>query len=735
MSYNSSANEQISNLIMPVSYFVNHVKQLKNTQENLRKYRQTSIVGTSGIGKTQLARTYAYDNKNNYNIIWFFDCNLDLNEEFVKLAKNLNNINKTNISEDIILSKKGVMDYLSHKDKWLLVFDNLKINENKKIQNLVDWENNGNIIFCSQDGKELQNTIEMSLLNYSDSISLAHNLVQNKDNVEFVVKTFKGYPILIVQVAQLLNQVKGLNKKEYQKKIYQSADKIKLNIELAIKELTPTAAKLLNKIALINNQSFSKQILSIITDNKNTIDDDIFQLSKFVLIANTDPSEDNPIFEMHDVIAQKTIEVNGDKNQEILEDIIIKLTNAIPRNPIKSRIFKNAKTIPENLEIIFSNTQKYNISTYKVIGLGSHLITHYLNSLNYYSAEKMINWFNENDQNNKFKPLLMNNEAKRAYAGYLGLIGGYYRNKYSNWLISKNYYERAQKAFDNVNGYESLKFNVYYGLAISNIALGVIIEAKYNINILEKMLENGLVNKEDVSYKDFANAKLLFIQGKYNETLEQTNLSIKSFINNGMSVNDLFLTNPYILKTEILNTLGKYNEAYNQAKQLYEMHKPTKQENHEIFARIYTQLARSELGLGQVDEALKSITKAIVIFLSDEQRNLKEADYSEDPDLAASYVVEGDIFFAADNLKQAIESYKKAQTVYFYLYRDNRKNVAHVSYLYKQGAKAACKAKDLYNYKIFGKSQIKEFGIDHLNTINMFEYCKQHDMDLWAKEN
>jgi tetratricopeptide (TPR) repeat protein len=165
------------------------------------------------------------------------------------------------------------------------------------------------------------------------------------------------------------------------------------------------------------------------------------------------------------------------------------------------------------------------------------------------------------------------------------------------------------------------------------------------------------------------------------------------------------------------------------------MHKSTKNESHEIFGRIYTQMAKSELGLRKIDAALEHTTEAIAIFLADERRNPKEADYSEDPDLAASYVVQGDILFAKDNLKQAIESYKKAQIIYFYLYRDRSKNVAHVSYLYKQGAKAACKAKDLYNYKTFGKPQVKEFGIDHPNTIAMFEYCKQHDMDLWAKEN
>ena len=50
MIYNSSfANERISNLVIPVSYFVDHVKQLDDIKNNLNKYRQASIVGTSGI--------------------------------------------------------------------------------------------------------------------------------------------------------------------------------------------------------------------------------------------------------------------------------------------------------------------------------------------------------------------------------------------------------------------------------------------------------------------------------------------------------------------------------------------------------------------------------------------------------------------------------------------------------------------------------------------------------------
>jgi len=52
-----------------------------------------------------------------------------------------------------------------------------------------------------------------------------------------------------------------------------------------------------------------------------------------------------------------------------------------------------------------------------------------------------------------------------------------------------------------------------------------------------------------------------------------------------------------------------------------------------------------------------------------------------------------------------------------------------------QGAKTSCKAKDLYNYNKFGKPQVREFGVNHPNTVDMFKYCEQYNMDLWTKKN
>ncbi|WP_341790507.1 hypothetical protein [Rickettsia endosymbiont of Polydrusus tereticollis] len=108
------AQEQINNLVVPVSYFINHVSQLEKLKSNLTKYKQSSIVGISGMGKTQLARMYAYENKNNYDVIWFIDCNLDINQQLLKLAKSINTqLKSPMISEDVAIVRKDLMTYLA----------------------------------------------------------------------------------------------------------------------------------------------------------------------------------------------------------------------------------------------------------------------------------------------------------------------------------------------------------------------------------------------------------------------------------------------------------------------------------------------------------------------------------------------------------------------------------------------------------------------------------------------
>ncbi|WP_341760915.1 tetratricopeptide repeat protein [Candidatus Tisiphia endosymbiont of Thecophora atra] len=728
---NTFAQEQVSNLITPVSYFVNHEQQLKTIKDNLSKYKQTSLVGTSGIGKTQLSRMYAYENKNNYDLIWFFDCNLDLNEQFVKLAKQLNSTRKTNISEEVALAKKEVISYLTSTNKWLLVFDNLKVNENKKVQDLIDWEHNGHVAFCSQDNEKLPNIIAMTLLDRPTIVALANNLLDNKDNnsIEFLTQSFSGYPILIVQGTQLLNKIKGLDKEEYKKKIYQATDKIATNINMVIQQLKPSAIKLLNKIALLNNQSFSKQLLTAITDNPDTLNDDIYQLSKFMLITNINSNDNNPIFEMHDIVSNKIMELNGDNNKIYLENIIAKLPK--PTRTLSGYLWRTAQTIAENLEIILKNSEGYNINIYTILKLRSELLLLYINVGDNSKIQQMVDWFNQKNQ--QIKLWQMPENYKFYYSRYLGAIGIYNR-LIRNFETAISYFTKSLEilyTLDNDEGNDALKFNLIHQICITYINIG---EIKLAEELLKKIEKLATQEVEHIYTIYFLKAYLFYTQGKYNEALEYRDQSIELLIKNGFHANGLYLNRIYIYRVMVLNCLGRYQEAYAQAQQLYNTSKKLIGYDYDIkFSCIYTEMAKSKLGLGKVYKASEYINKAIL--LAEENNNSENINYSKNFDLAATYVVQGDILFAQDRLKQAMESYKKAFVIYHYLYGNRSKNVAQVSELYNKGAKAACKSKDLYNYKFFGKPQIKEFGIHHPNTVDMFEYCKQYDMDLWGKNH
>ena len=731
------AAEHISNLVNPVSYFVNHINPLNDLKSKLFKYKRAGLVGMSGIGKTQIARTFAYNNKDEYDLIWFIDCNLDINTQFAKLAKQINKIRKTKLSDNRAFAADDVMDYLTLRTNWLLVLDNLKIGENDKVKHLLEWESNGYTIFVSQDRQNLPNIIEVTKFGKKAAISLASGILKERGygDAALLAEGFNGYPVLIVQGSKLLNQIQGLDEGIYMKKVLQSEDKIKSNILLALRELKPTASDLLYRIALINNQSFSKSVLQSITASPATLDEDIFQLSNFSLISNTNSSNKDSLFEMHDVTAQKLLEINERNNKKYIEDLMNQLLQSIPNSVVKAHLFRETKSMYDNIIVILRNAEMYKGNLYHIMALKLQLLTKYVNSLDVYHSKQLIDWFNVNNKNRKFVLQEMNNLQKAVYCQYLAIIGGYYR-RIADYKSAIIHYVKAKELFNNVKGYDSFKRNVLLCLGKSHLALGETIKAENIINGSDIYLDEELVDDKDKTLLYFAKARLFFMQGRYKESLESTNRVISRFIEGGIGAEDLYLTGPYMLKIELLNILEKYDDSYVLAKKLYDMQKAAgKKETHEIFSRIFTQMARTKLHLGEIEKANGYIRNSIKNSLADKSRNPGEKESSKDPDLANSYTVQGDILLAQESLDKAIDSYRAAQKIYFYLYRDNSKNIAQVSYLNLQGAKASCKAKDLYHYKCFGDPQIKDFGRYHPNTIGMLNYCNKHNMNLWRKDD
>ena len=708
----------ITNQVVPVSYFVNHVLQLKKIEQNLNKYNKTSVVGTSGIGKTQLVRMYAYEKKSKYEIVWFFDGKLDIDTEFSRLAHEINNKEgREVISTEISNAKKETMRYLSSKSNWLLVFDNNVAKQNHKISEFINWDNNGHIIFASQDSGLLPHIISVDAFNKQDSVKLANNIIEekSKDLVDFITNEFKGYPVLIVQSAQLLNNIPGLDKAVYKEKIINNNDRIKLNIELAIDALPESAKNLLYKIALINNQRFSKKLLTIISDHPNSLDADLYELSKFALISNIDTEEENPVFEMHDIIAMNILKLSSStSNKKALESIIVKLTRAMPEGVHKGHIFRTSKTMHENLEVIFNNIAKYKPNILKLMEFNLILVTDYINTMNGKSAKDLIDWFQEQESIKSFKLNTMSEYEKYIYSRYLGAVGGYYRIILHDHRHAMKYFQRAQEILYKIENYYDIRSNTIYQLALSQIATGMIEEAIKNIQIIDNMMINKLTSDSESGLIHLAKAKLLNAQGDFNSALKEVNLDIYESLKHGLDKNDILFASTYMLKIEILNNLYKYQDALSEENSLHEMYKLHKEEDHEYFGRLYAQIAKTHLGLKDLQKAKHAAEKSLKILENhNNQTTKKEARFSEDVELAKAYLIYAEILLACNDLKDSIKSYEIAEGIYSNAYKENaRKMHEAISTIYG-GAIASQRANDDFWFKHFYNSLISLVGRNH----------------------
>lgn len=739
------AKPVVSNLAIPVSYFVDHVLYLKELTSNLEKYRKTSVVAISGVGKTQLARMYAHENQQKYNIIWFIDCNLNIDQELLKLAKAINSYEKTQvITEDIKQVRKALIDYLSTKDKWLLVLDNNKTKNNEKIREFVEWENNGHIIFCSQDSKGLPHIITLKPIKLHDSKELARFMLiePTPENIDFLAQEFKGYPVLIVQGAQILNNTKGLSNDRYKKMIQEeNNNKIKLNVELSMKELPSSANELLRKISLINNQSFSKSLLSMMTSSKDTLDEDIYQLSRFALISdynNGNVDKNNALYEMHDVIAETIQEINGrEQNKKYIEEIISDvLEKSFPKGLAKRHIVRTSPTINESLQILLKNAEKFNINIYKILELRLELFGTSVNSGHYEISKVMIKWFEEKETNKEFQLKQMNNHEKYVYAYFHNAIGYYNLIALSDPVNAHKHFTRAKEIISIIHGYENLKFNISYQLFNVLLSLGQIKDADEAMNTLFKIHEEGIKNntidKVDIAYLYGGTAKLLLAQGKYEEALKEVDKCIEVLKENNFKAKDKFLGSVYQIKVEILNHLGRYDEAYTLAEWCYNEYISNYPSNHEIFANLNTQIAVAQYGQKKFEAALVNANKAISILIKVRNIDSEKIQFTKDIQLAKALMVKADCLSVLGFIDEALSIYEKAEAIHNNIYIGHLGSSISLKHILFEATKTACKEQSELNkfrYEHFYGNLRSIFGINipEVKEIEDNHICKIYD--------
>ncbi len=711
-------NEESAKIISPVDFFVDREKEVNLIKSNLRLHKITSIVGVTGIGKTEIARKYASLNKQFYKLIWFFDASLDLCDQFASLAKTLNNAfllgEDTKISEDPKNAKLETMKYLSCRTDWLLIFDNLRLNHNDKIEEIIHWHNNGNIIICSQDSKGLPNIVYIHKLGKGDAIELLQKILgkeaKNEKLYTKLVNIFDGYPAPIVRGALLLKEHSYLSIKEYKSILAKSLDPIKRHMTLVLNLLNDKDKKLLNCITVLNNQHFSKNLLQIINGDEE-VGENLYNLNRFGLIKNSDNNNQGKFFEMHDAVKEKILQLTTfEETRSMITNIIDKLNASMPHG-VTSRYFfiTSDPTFKSNLEILLENSEEYKVEISKVLELRKNLINYYMAILDHYNWEKMKNWLIQKETDNLLKMSQMNNHVKENYAWYLVDIGLYESFVKSSFTSALDYFNKAKDVAVDIPGQPELKSTILFQIAQVQAFGGDLLKAAENIAKVDNLLQDYRNGDFDMGLYWFIKAKLALAHGNYSEALTCINNNIKAEKHLPQGA---FTAPTYILKAEILNFMGEYTDSYKIIKKIKEQEIPDNHPQHEIHARILTQLSAAELGLGLKEDALNNINIACDIF----NREIEKYKIGTvlNTDLAAALVFKGNVLTAYDKFDEALLTYNEAEAIYLRRYGDNFYNMDNVNYLLFQGAKVACLVKNYFWSKHFYNQLVNNFDKNHV---------------------
>jgi hypothetical protein len=730
-SFAAVGNEMlIDNKVNPVVFFVDRVDETREILQKLQLHKIVSLVGVTNIGKTEILRKYALNNQDKYELIWFFDASLDLNEQFVSLAKKINQtILRTStekIPEDANLSQEDTIKFLTKRKNWLLVFDNLKLNQNGRVSNIINWDHNGHIIISSQDSKNLPNNIFIHGLDKGNALILLQKVLgsklEHRKTFEQLIEIFKGYPGPIVQGALLLKDNSYLSIDEYKNILTQSSDPLGKHMELILNLLSEDDKKLLLQIALLNNQNFSKNLLDLLADNRDSGGVALYNINRFGLIKNTTTEGDVSLFEMHDAVRNEVLKLSTkEKIKEEISDIIRKLNLIMPKGVASHHLFTTSdKTIQSNLEILLENAEKYKIDINKILGLRRNLVRYYLSSLDYYNIEKMKIWLEQNENSEALLSNDMTNEQKINYAWYLLYVGIYEEFNRADYVKALFYYNKAKAISNGIIDNPELESSILLQTAQLQIFGGDIVNANHNMLEVDRLIKAYPDADFEMGLYWFIKAKISLLAGEYNNALIAIDNNIKA---ESHLPQDTFTAPTYILQSEILNYMGKYKKSYKIIKRIKEQEASLHSDEHEMQARILIQLSRAELGLGLVDSALTSATAACNIY----QKIIDNYNITAviNIDFAAALVAKGDALYKKNEFAQALAAYNAGEIIYFRRYSDNYYRMDDISYLLSQGAKASCLSKNIFWKRHFYDQLIANFNNNHPRVLDTILFCNK----------
>ena len=335
----------IKNMPARNSYFTGRISYLHSMQKILTQYGKVYLTGYGGVGKTQLAKEFSYIHERDYDLIWWFNLNDNIESQYENLLTHLSNtknfkkklhINMKDLGPNVIVNFTNSLLSQS-KCSWLLVFDNVSEDKDLKLPTINAARQH--IIITTRNKQVIgNNSLDMGLFTNKESeqfLSKIHPKEKQKDIIE-LCKRLHNYPLALAQISEEIllcggdidsylkkhdnftvmkpNQMHSDLTQEYSNNYREVLNLILQDIEQKNKE----SAKTLYILSLLNVKLTKQLLKNLFGDD---IDKNLTALSKHGVIEIT-PQNDSQVLSIHDIIIEEVVKRLNSKNRKYREEVI-----------------------------------------------------------------------------------------------------------------------------------------------------------------------------------------------------------------------------------------------------------------------------------------------------------------------------------------------------------------------------------------------------------------------------
>ncbi|MCK9565810.1 MAG: TIR domain-containing protein, partial [Methanothrix sp.] len=142
--------------------------------------RIQALTGLGGMGKSSLAREFAYQNVTDYDLVWWVQADepATLKRDYVSLAKALNLPEKDSPDQEAIVA--SVRAWLGQNKRWLLIFDNAQ--EPDVLKGVLPYFN-GHVIITSRNPNwaNVANVLPLGVFNDAEAVDFLCRRTRQND--------------------------------------------------------------------------------------------------------------------------------------------------------------------------------------------------------------------------------------------------------------------------------------------------------------------------------------------------------------------------------------------------------------------------------------------------------------------------------------------------------------------------------------------------------------------------